>query len=94
MTDTTHSAEPLRAAYQRALSEERVLWRRVAVPALPPDERVQAYGRWRAAADRVKELSLQLHRAARGSASGPPAAPDALPEPTASPDPAPPAAGG
>lgn len=68
MNETTHSAEPLRAAYQQALSEERLLWRRVATAALPPDERVQAYGRWRAAADRVKDLSLQLQQVpAKGS---------------------------
>lgn len=87
------SSQPLRDAYKAALAQERLLWRRLVVPDLQPVERVQAYGRWRAAVDRVKELSLQLHRAARGSASGPPAAPDALPEPTASPDPALPAAG-
>lgn len=68
MNDTIQSAEPLRAAYQQALSEERVLWRRVATPALLPDERVQAYGRWRAAADRVKALALQLQQV-RGAGS-------------------------
>ncbi|NKE64685.1 hypothetical protein RAMLITH_02525 [Ramlibacter sp. RBP-2] len=76
MNETSPSAEPLRAAYQEALSEERVLWRRVAVPALPPDERVQAYGRWRAAADRVKALSLQLQQA-RDAGSGQPPGPQA-----------------
>ena len=73
MIETTNSAEPLRAAYQQALAEERLLWRRVAAPALPPDERVQAYGRWRAAADRVKVLSLQLQQV-RGAGRGKPAA--------------------
>lgn len=76
MNETSPSAEPLRGAYQEALSEERVLWRRVAVPALPPDERVQAYGRWRAAADRVKALSLQLQQA-RDAGSGQPPGPQA-----------------
>lgn len=71
MNDTIDSAEPLRAAYHQALSEERLLWRRVAAPALPPDERVQAYGRWRTAADRVKALSLQLQQV-RAAASGQP----------------------
>lgn len=71
MTDTIESAEPLRAACQQALAEERLLWRRVAAPALPPDERVQAYGRWRAAADRVKALSLQLQQV-RAAAGGQP----------------------
>jgi len=60
------SSEPLLATYRQALAEERLLWRRAAAPGLSPVERVQAYGRWRAAADRVKELSLQLHRAAAG----------------------------
>lgn len=63
MNDTSDSAAPLRAAYEAALLEERLLWRRVAVPALPAEERVQAYARWRAAADRVRDLSLQLQRA-------------------------------
>lgn len=66
MNETPHSAEALRAAYQQAFDEERLLWRRVAAAALPPDERVQAYGRWRAAADRVKTLSLQLRPAGGG----------------------------
>lgn len=71
MNETSPPAEPLRAAYHQALSEERLLWRRVAAPALPPDERVQAYGRWRAAADQVKALSLQLQQA-RDAAGGQP----------------------
>lgn len=74
MNETPDSAEPFRAAYQQALAEERLLWRRVAAPALPPDERVQAYGRWRAAADRVKTLSSQLHQVP-GAGSDPAARP-------------------
>lgn len=66
MNDQASTTEPLRTAYREALAEERLLWRRAATAGLPPVERVQAYGRWRAAADRVKELSLQLHRAAGG----------------------------
>lgn len=75
MTDTIESAEPLRAACQQALAEERLLWRRVAAPALPPDERVQAYGRWRAAADRVKALSLQLQQVRAAAGGQPPGGP-------------------
>lgn len=75
MTDTIESAEPLRAACQQALAEERLLWRRVAAPALPPDERVQAYGRWRAAADRVKALSLQLQQVRTAAGGQPPGGP-------------------
>jgi len=75
MTDTIESAEPLRAAYQQALAEERLLWRRVAAPALSSDERVQAYGRWRAAADRVKALSLQLQQVRPAAGGQPPRGP-------------------
>lgn len=75
MNETPPSAEPLRAAYHQALSEERLLWRRVAAPALPPDERVQAYGRWRIAADRVKALSLQLQQARSAGSGQPPGRP-------------------
>jgi hypothetical protein len=75
MTDTIESAEPLRAACQQALAEERLLWRRVAAPALLPDERVQAYGRWRAAADRVKALSLQLQQVRAAAGGQPPGGP-------------------
>jgi len=87
------SSQSLLAAYKAALAEERVLWRRLEAPDLQAVERVQAYGRWLAAADRAKELSLQLQRAARGSACDAPAAPYELPEPTAPPEPMPPAAG-
>ncbi|HEY0887232.1 MAG TPA: hypothetical protein VGE20_18205 [Ramlibacter sp.] len=75
MNETPPSAEPLRAAYHEALSEERLLWRRVAAPALPPDERVQAYGRWRTAADRVKALSLQLQQVREAGSVEPSAQP-------------------
>jgi hypothetical protein len=75
MNETPPSAEPLRAAYHQALSEERLLWRRVAAPALPPDERVQAYGRWRTAADRVKALSLQLQQVRAAAGGQPPGRP-------------------
>lgn len=75
MKDTIDSAEPLRAAYHQALSEERLLWRRVAAPALPPDERVQAYGRWRSAADRVKALSQQLQQIRAAAGGAPPGRP-------------------
>lgn len=75
MNETPPSAEPLRAAYRQALSEERLLWRRVATPALPPDERVQAYGRWRTAADRVKALSLQLQQVRAAAGGQPPGLP-------------------
>lgn len=74
MNETTHSAEPWRAAYLQALSEERLLWRRVATPALPLGERVQAYGRWRAAADRVKDLALRLQQVPVMGSEGPAAA--------------------
>lgn len=75
MNETPPSAEPLRAAYHQALSEERLLWRRAAAPALPPDERVQAYGRWRTAADRVKALSLQLQQVRAAAGGQPPGRP-------------------
>lgn len=85
------SHQPPRDAYEAALAQERLLWSRLLAPDLQPVERVQAYGRWRAAADRTKELALQqVHGAAAG---GPPAAQDGSPDPAAAPD-APPPGGG
>jgi hypothetical protein len=49
-----------RADYEAAVAEERLLWRSVNDLKLSPGDRLTAYARWRAAADRVKVLGAKL----------------------------------
>lgn len=50
--------DTLQSAYQAALAEEGRLWRAIHDPELQAADRVVAYARWRAAAQRVKELAV------------------------------------
>jgi hypothetical protein len=50
----------LLAAYQAAVARERAEWKLASDASAGPVERVKAYGRWLAAADRVKALSARL----------------------------------
>jgi hypothetical protein len=50
------------AQYAAAVAEERAFWKRANDPALPPVERVMAYGAWLAAAQRATSLALKLRQ--------------------------------
>lgn len=62
--------DPLLAEYADAMAQERTEWKAVQDTNLGSAERVVAYARWLAAADRVKALAEKLRDA--GSATPPP----------------------
>jgi hypothetical protein len=57
MDENAPHTDPLQAAYDAALAEERRLWRAIHDPGLNATDRVVAYARWRAAVKHLKELA-------------------------------------
>lgn len=55
--------------YEAALAEERLLWKQLEEPLTDVNERVKAYARWSAAAERAKALSQRMHE--QGTAAEP-----------------------
>ena len=55
----------LAAEYQDAVARERAEWRILGDPRVGPAERLTAYARWRAAAERTKTLSIRMREAPR-----------------------------
>lgn len=49
--------------YTAAVSEERVLWKQMHDGGLGAVEVVQVYARWKAAAERTKQLGIELQTA-------------------------------
>ena len=63
MDEKSPNIDSLLAAYELALAEEHMLWRSINDVKLKPTDRLMAYARWRAAAERVKVLASRLHGA-------------------------------
>jgi hypothetical protein len=49
------------AAYEAALVEERLLWKQLDEPLSDVSERVKAFARWSAAAERARAISNRMH---------------------------------
>lgn len=69
----------LAAEYQSATQRERAEWKLLGDPRVAPAERLAAYARWRAAAERTTALSLRMREAQ--------ALPQAHPAPSSTPNP-------
>lgn len=55
--DTSHQA----VEYEDALAEERLLWKQLEDPLTDVSERVKAYARWSAAAERARAIAQRMH---------------------------------
>jgi hypothetical protein len=55
--DTSHQT----AEYEAALAEERLLWTQLEEPLTDVSERVKAFARWSAAAERARAMSIRMH---------------------------------
>jgi hypothetical protein len=49
------------AEYEDALVEERLMWKQLDEPTTDVTERVKAFARWSAAADRARAISRRIH---------------------------------
>jgi hypothetical protein len=58
--DTGHHT----AEYEAALAEERLLWAQLEAPLTDVSERVKAFARWSAAAERARAISSRMHEQA------------------------------
>lgn len=65
----------LLAEYQAAMERERAEWKILGDAGVPAADRLAAYARWRAAAERTKDLSLRLRDARSAAQATPPPTP-------------------
>lgn len=61
----------LQAEYRTATAQERAEWKALSDTNLGPVERVTAYARWTAAAERIKDLSIKMRDVAAPVTSPP-----------------------
>jgi len=60
MHTRTNPSEPLLAAYEAAVAEERQLWHVISDARSPATDRVTAYARWLDTIGRLKELGAPI----------------------------------
>jgi hypothetical protein len=57
------------AEYEDALVEERLMWKQLDEPTTDVTERVKAFARWSAAAERARAISRRIHEKEKATPS-------------------------